>query len=152
MGDKPHCPSWSSSSGRDSSGSRLTAMNPNLIVFMILPRKGWSIGRTWQTSLEQWPSSRGYPQQPRRPSRLVAMVAMATIADRGTSSPPQMILPTFRPTVRLPSPKGPSSSLRNLVTLTLPLILIIIFPISMYESSSVPFLAVKIPGYMLEIV
>ena len=36
-----------------SRGSRLTAMNPSLTVFMIFLRKGWSTGRIWLTSRER---------------------------------------------------------------------------------------------------
>ena len=148
-----HCPSWSSASGRDSSGNRLTAMSPNLIVFMIFRRKGWSTDQIWLTNREQWPSSRQRPLQPRRlvamSTSLVGMtVGMAvTTAGHGTDHLLLMTLPTFRSTVQLPSPKGTSISIRDLVTLTPPLILMIICPIGMLRCSSVLFLAVRIPRY-----
>ena len=92
----------------------------------------------------------------------MAMVAMATshvgmtaeiavtIASHGTSSPPLIILTIFRLTVQLPNHKGPSSSLRSPATLIpyLMLILIIIFPIGMPETSNVLSLAVTILDHM----
>ena len=96
------------------------------------------------------------------PSRLVAMAAIATshvemtaeiamtITSHQTTNPSLKIFTIFRLTVQLPTPMGPSSSLRSLTTLIpfLMLTLIIISPIGMPETSNVPFLAVTILGHM----
>ena len=64
---------------------------------------------------------------------------------RAWNQPPSNDFLTFRTIVQLSSPKGPSSSLRDLVTLTLTLMLIITFPIGPQKSSSAPSLAERTP-------